>query len=67
MVNGSNHLSTQYFINKPVEKRSASDRVDRIIDTLEDIINTFKTHGCPEGKELLREILHRNHLVGGST
>ena len=65
-MNSSNHSSTPYFINKTVENRSASNRVDRIIDTLEDIINTFKTHGCPEGKQLLREVLIRNHLLGGS-
>jgi hypothetical protein len=65
MNSSSNNASTYSLINN-VEKRSTSDKIDRIIDTLEDIISTFKTRGCPEGRELLREILHRNHLVGGS-
>jgi hypothetical protein len=38
----------------------------RVIDALEDIINTFKARGCPEGKELLRAILLRNHLLSHS-
>jgi hypothetical protein len=61
-MNSGNQSSTSYFINSP-ERTPASDKVDKIIDTLEDIINTFKKRGCPEGKELLREILHRNHLL----
>jgi hypothetical protein len=65
-MNSGNHSTTSYFINS-AENRSSSDKVDRIIDTLEEIINTFKTRGCPEGKELLREILQRNHLLGASS
>ena len=61
MDNGSTNSSTSSLINF-VEKRSTSDKVDRVIDALEDIINTFKARGCPEGKELLREILLRHHL-----
>ena len=60
-MNSGNHLSIQYLINHG-EKRSTSDKVDRVIDALEDIINTFKARGCPEGKELVREILLRHHL-----
>lgn len=64
-MNSGNHSSASYHINS-VEKESTSDKVERIVDTLEDIVNTFKTKGCPESKELLREILLRNHLLGGS-
>ena len=64
-MDSGNHVPTSFLINH-VEKRSTSDKVDDIINTLEDIISTFKTRGCPEGKQLLREILHRNHLLGGS-
>src|SRR5215204_2510785 len=64
-MDSGNHSSIQYLINH-AEKRSTSDKVDDIIGTLEDIISTFKTRGCPEGKQLLREVLIRNHLLGGS-
>jgi hypothetical protein len=64
-MNSGTHSSASYHINS-VEKESTSDKVERIVDTLEDIVNTFKTKGCPESKELLREILLRNHLLGGS-
>ncbi len=66
MDNGSTNSSTSSFISF-VKKRSTSDKVDRVIDALEDVIYTFKTRGCPEGKELLREVLIRNHLLGGSS
>jgi hypothetical protein len=66
MDNGSTNSSTSCFISFD-EERSTSDKVDRVIDALEDIIYTFKTRGCPEGKELLREVLIRNHLLGGSS
>ena len=65
-MDSGNHVPTSCLINS-VEKRTTSDKVDDIINTLEDIIDTFKTRGCPEGKELLREILIRNHLLGGSS
>jgi hypothetical protein len=65
-MDSGNHVPTSYLINS-VEKRSTSDKVDDIINTLEDIISTFKTRGCPEGKQLLREVLIRNHLLGGSS
>ena len=64
-MNSGNHSPTSYFISIRNSK-STSDKVDLIISTLEDIVNTFKSRGCPEGKELLREILLRNHLFGGS-
>jgi len=64
-MDSGNHVSTSFLINS-VENRSTSDKVDDIISTLEDIISTFKTRGCPEGKQLLREVLIRNHLLGGS-
>ena len=63
MDNGSTNSSTSSLINF-VEKRSTSDKVDRVIDALEDIIYTFKTRGCQEGKELLREVLIRNPPFG---
>jgi hypothetical protein len=64
-MDSGNHVSASFLINS-VEKRSTSDKVDDVINTLEDIISTFKTRGCPEGKQLLREVLIRNHLLGGS-
>jgi hypothetical protein len=64
-MDSGNHVPTSFLINH-AKKRSTSDKVDDIISTLEDIISTFKTRGCPEGKQLLREILIRNHLLGGS-
>jgi hypothetical protein len=65
-MDSGNHVPTSFLINH-VEKGSTSDKVDRVIDALEDIIYTFRTRGCPEGKELLREVLIRNHLLGGSS
>jgi hypothetical protein len=62
-MNSGNHSPTSYLISIRNSK-STSDKVDLIISTLEDIVNTFKARGCPEGKELLREILLRNHLFG---
>jgi hypothetical protein len=50
-----------------INNTNTSDKVNTIISTLEDIVSTFKAQGCPEGKELLREILLRNHLLGGSS
>jgi hypothetical protein len=66
MDNGSTNSSTSSLINF-VKERSTSDKVDRVTDALEDIIYTFRTRGCPEGKELLREVLTKNHLLGGSS
>jgi hypothetical protein len=66
MDNGSTNSSTSSYISF-VKKGSTSDKVDRVIDALEDIIYTFRTRGCPEGKELLREVLIKNHLLGGSS
>jgi hypothetical protein len=65
-MDSSTNSSTSSLINF-VKERSTSDKAYRVIDALEDIINTFKTRGCPEGKELLREVLIRNHLLGGSS
>src|SRR5215207_1388146 len=64
-MDSGNHVLTSFLINY-AERRSTSDKVDDIISTLEDIIVNFKTRGCPEGKQLLREVLIRNHLLGGS-
>jgi hypothetical protein len=65
-MNSGNHSPTPYLINNRNSKFT-SDKVEKIIDALEDIVNTFKRSGCPESKELLREVLLRNHVVGGST
>jgi len=64
-MDSGNHVPNSFLINY-AEKRSTSDKVDGIINTLEDIVSTFKTRGCPEGKQLLRDVLIRNHLLGGS-
>ena len=64
-MDSSTNSSTSSLINF-VDKGSTSDKVDKVIDALEDVIYTFKTRGCPEGKELLREILLRNHLLSHS-
>lgn len=58
----SNLKATPPLINNT----NTSDKINTIISTLEDIVSTFKAQGCPEGKELLREILLRNHLFDGS-
>ena len=65
-MDSGNLVPTSFLINH-VEKGSTSDKVDRVIDALEDIIYTFRARGCTEGKELLREVLIRNHLLGGSS
>ena len=64
-MNSSSNVSTHSFISN-VKDKSTSNKVELIIDALEDVISTFKTQGTPEGKELLREILLRNHLLSGS-
>jgi hypothetical protein len=60
-MDSGNNSPTNYLI-KSRNSKCTSDKVDLIINTLEDIVSTFKARGCPEGKELLREILRRNHL-----
>jgi hypothetical protein len=61
-MNSSSNVPTYSFISVNTKNKLTSEKVDRVIDTLGDIVNTFKTRGCPEGKELLRETLRRHHF-----
>jgi hypothetical protein len=65
-MDSGNNSPTNYLINN-LHCKSTSDKVDIIITTLEDIVSTFKARGCPDSKELLREILQRNHLLSASS
>jgi hypothetical protein len=65
-MNSGNHSPTPYLIS--IRNKSNSDKVDLIISTLEDIVNTFKARGCPEGKDfprLLGELVREHQNLKG--
>ena len=53
-------------------KESVPERIERTFDTLEDIITTLRSQGCPHCLQLLRDVIVRNqilknHFLGGSS